>query len=205
MAIDSSGKIGYIYNSSNDTWYALTGVANPNASYTWTGTQTYNNTAIFSESLVAKKGINVFSNASARATALGTLSSLNNGAISFITENNRLDYYSNGQWHIYGSVEITRILTANHAIELSDMGKTLIMNVSTANTLTIPLDSTTNFPVGSTLEILQYGAGQTTIAGTTGVTVRSKNSHKKISTRYGIVKLMKLATNDWLLTGDLAA
>jgi hypothetical protein len=205
MAIDSSGKIGYIYNSSNDTWYALTGVANPNASYTWTGTQTYNNTAIFSEALIAKKGINVFSNATARSTALGALSSLNNGAISFITENNRLDYYSNGQWQILGSVEIVRTLTGSHTVELADLGKIISMNVSTANTLTIPLDTTVNFPVGSTIEILQYGAGQTTIAGTVGVTVRSVNSNKKISARYGIAKLMKLATNDWLITGDLSA
>ncbi len=205
MPIDSSGKIGYIYNSSNNTWYALTGVANPNASYTWTGTQTYNNTATFAETLIAKKGINVFSNASARATALGTLSSLNNGAISFITENNRLDYYSNGQWQILGSVEIVRTLTGNHTIELTDMGKIVSMNVSTANTITVPLDSSVNFPVGSTLEILQYGAGQTTIAGTVGVVLRSVNSNKKISARYGKAKLMKLATNEWLITGDLSA
>jgi len=205
MPTDSSGKIGYIYNSSNNTWYALTGVANPNASYTWTGTQTYNNTAIFAESLIAKKGINVYSNASARATGMGTLSSLNNGAISFITENNRLDYYSNGQWQMYGSVEITRTLTANHTIELLDMGKILSMNVSTANTLTIPLDSAINFPVGSSIEIMQYGAGQTTITGTVGVVIRSKGSQKKVSARYGTVKIVKLATNEWLLTGDLAA
>ena len=205
MPTDSSGKIGYIYNSSNNTWYALTGVANPNASYTWTGTQTYNNTAIFAESLIAKKGINVYSNASARATGMGTLSSLNNGAISFITENNRLDYYSNGQWQMYGSVEITRTLTANHTIELLDMGKILSMNVSTANNLTIPLDSAINFPVGSSIEIMQYGAGQTTITGTVGVVIRSKGSQKKVSARYGTVKIVKLATNEWLLTGDLAA
>jgi len=205
MAIDSSGRIGYIYNSSNNTWYALTGVANPNASYTWTGTQTYNNTAIFAESVIARKGINVFSNASARSTALGSLSSLNNGAISFITENNRLDYYSNGQWNMYGSVKIIRTITANHTVEMLDMGRILNVNVSTANNLTIPLDSTVSFPVGATIDVAQYGAGQTTVVGTVGVTIRSKNSHKKISTRYGSIRLMKLATNDWLLTGDLAA
>jgi hypothetical protein len=205
MTVDSSGRIGYIYNSSNNTWYALTGVANPNTAYTWTGTQTYNNTVVFSESVIAKKGINVFLNSSNRSSAMGTLSSLNNGAISFITENNRLDYYSNGQWHMYGSIEIMRTVTASHTLENSDSGKFLRINVSSANNLTIPTDATVNFSVGASIELTQYGAGQTTIVGATGVVVRSKNSQKKISHRYGVAKLIKIATNEWLLSGDLSA
>ena len=53
--------------------------------------------------------------------------------------------------------------TASYTLVLGDAAKAIEMNVASANNLTVPPDSSVAFPVGTVLEVLQYGAGQTTI------------------------------------------
>jgi hypothetical protein len=63
--------------------------------------------------------------------------------------------------------------TASYTLVLSDADKLVEMNVATANNLTIPLNSSVAFPTGTQILLAQYGAGQTTVVATSGVTVRS--------------------------------
>jgi hypothetical protein len=79
------------------------------------------------------------------------------------------------------------------------------MNVATANNLTIPLNSTVAYAVGTQIDVVQYGAGQTSIVATVGVTIRSTNSWLKINARYGAVTLTKVGTDEWYLFGNLNA
>lgn len=79
------------------------------------------------------------------------------------------------------------------------------MNVASANNLTVPDNATVAFPVGSQVDICQYGAGQTTIVQGAGVTIVSVSSNKKLAARYGTATLYKRATNEWVLTGNLVA
>jgi hypothetical protein len=93
--------------------------------------------------------------------------------------------------------------TASYTLALADRGKLVEMNVATANNLTIPLDSAVAFPVGTQIDISQYGAGQTTVVATGGVTVRSAAGALKLAAQYSGATLVKIATNEWYLFGDI--
>jgi hypothetical protein len=94
---------------------------------------------------------------------------------------------------------------ASYSLQLSDAGGIVEMNVATANNLTVPDNATVALPIGSQIDISQYGAGQTTVVAAAGVTIVSVGSNKKIGARYGTATLYKRATNEWLLTGNLVA
>ena len=79
------------------------------------------------------------------------------------------------------------------------------MNVTSANTLTIPTNVAQAFATGTVINATQYGAGQTTVTGSTGVTIRSTNDWKKINARYGAVTMAKVGTDEWYLWGNLNA
>jgi len=79
------------------------------------------------------------------------------------------------------------------------------MNVAGANNLTVPLNSSVAFPTGTEITIMQYGAGQTTIVATGGVTLRSNTSWLKIGARYTGITLIKVATDEWYVIGNLSA
>lgn len=99
------------------------------------------------------------------------------------------------------SVEVTASLTlaevhagtfisANHA--------------SAAITITVPADSSVTFPVDTEIHVRQRGEAGVTIAAAGGVAVNQPASRtKKLSERYAVVTLKKVAPNDWALFGDL--
>lgn len=95
--------------------------------------------------------------------------------------------------------------TASYTLTASDRSKLVEMNVATANNLTIPLDSSVPFEIGTQIEVSQYGAGQTTIVATGGVTIRSASGNLKIASQYVAVSLLKIGTNEWYCFGNLSA
>lgn len=94
--------------------------------------------------------------------------------------------------------------TASYILALSDADKLVEMNVGSANTLTVPLNSTIAFPIGTQILIAQYGAGQTTVTpATVGVTIRSNGGKTKLNGQYSGATLIKIATDEWYLFGDI--
>ena len=91
-----------------------------------------------------------------------------------------------------------------YTLVLADSPKILEMNVATANTVTIPLDSSVNFPVGSSMTLIQVGAGQTTVAATAGVTPNATPG-LKLRAQWSLAVLIKRAANTWILAGDVSA
>lgn len=87
---------------------------------------------------------------------------------------------------------------------LSERDTMIELSSSSAVTLTIPADSTVNFPIGTTLDILQTGTGEVTVAGAGGVTVNSTPG-LKLRTQWSSATLMKRSANSWLVFGDLKA
>ena len=78
------------------------------------------------------------------------------------------------------------------------------MRMTVANTVTIPADTILNFPVGTTIDILQTGAGQTTIQAGSGV-VLNFTPGQKLRFQWSIATILKRDANTWLLFGDLTA
>jgi len=94
--------------------------------------------------------------------------------------------------------------TASYTLVLSDADKLIEMNVGSANNLTIPLNSSVAFATGTQILLAQYGAGQTTLVPTSGVTIRSNGAKLKLNAQYSGATLIKIAENEWYLFGDIA-
>jgi len=105
-----------------------------------------------------------------------------------------------------GSTLITpNTQTANYTLVLTDLDKIIQMDVATANNLTIPLNSSVAFSIGSIVYISQYGVGRTTIVSTGGVTIKSFNSWTKSNGQNSLMTLLKTGTDEWLLSGEINA
>lgn len=208
--INQEGKLAYVYNESDDTWYAIGGAVNTNAEYTWSADQFFSSTATFDLVVKAKAGVNNFQNPNARDAALTSPVS---GLVCFVRQENdgtvinQVQYYSDGEWRWIDDAVSFVTKTSNYTITKNDAGKTLILE-STSPTnieITIPLNSTTPFVRGQKIEFIRSGTGEVSFTGPVGVTINSKFSNKKIAAQFSGAVLTKTDTNTWLLLGDLTA
>jgi hypothetical protein len=95
--------------------------------------------------------------------------------------------------------------TASYTLSaLTERDDLIEMSSASAVTLTIPTDSTLNFPIGTSLDILQTSTGQVTIAGAGGVTINATPG-LKLRTQWSSATLFKRAANTWVVFGDLTA
>jgi len=98
-----------------------------------------------------------------------------------------------------GDVSTSSVLSS-YSLVLSDSGKSILVNSSSAVTITI--SSAVAFPTGTIVMVSRLGSGDVTIAGS-GVTLRSANSNTKISLQYASVALLKISASEWLISGSL--
>ena len=97
--------------------------------------------------------------------------------------------------------------TASYTFALADGNSTLVtLANASANTATIPPNSSVAFPVGTVLNFAQTGAGQTTITQGSGVTITSVGataSAPKTRVQYSACSAVQLTANNWLVFGDI--
>ena len=93
----------------------------------------------------------------------------------------------------------------SYTLALTDVAKVVSLSNAAAITLTVPENSSVAFPVGTQILLYQGGAGQVTIAGDSGVDVRSEGAKLKVTGQYAIAGLLKLATDEWVAFGNLEA
>ena len=98
--------------------------------------------------------------------------------------------------------------TASYTFALTDGNNTFVtINNASANTATIPPNSSVAFPVGTILNFAQTGAGQTTITQGSGVTITSTGatpSAPKTRVQYSACSAIQTSANNWLVIGDIA-
>ena len=104
-----------------------------------------------------------------------------------------------------GVLTNTTAKTDSFTLALGDENTTILCDKSTSMTVTIPLNSSVAFAVGTQISFVQLGEGQLVFEGAAGVTLNSDNSKKKIMVRYGVASLIKTATDTWVLFGQLTA
>lgn len=209
-SISSNGKVGYIYDSADSTWYPIAGTTNTSANYAWTGTHSFaSNPVTFDQVLKAKAGVNNFLNPTARDAAI---TSASNGIVCFVQQTdagaqiNQVQYYYNGSWRSVSDSATLSPVTSNYTLVLGDAGKTINVDSASAVQITVPLNSSVAFVVGQRLDVIRSGAGDVEILAASGsVIINSKNSNKKIASRYSGATLIKVDTNTWVLIGDLKA
>lgn len=86
---------------------------------------------------------------------------------------------------------------------ISDANRMYVTTAATAVTFTIPANASVAYPVGTCFVIHQNGAGQVTVAVTTD-TLRSPNG-AKTAAQYSMIQVTKVATTEWVVTGDSTA
>ena len=100
--------------------------------------------------------------------------------------------------------------TATYTAVLTDnRNKLVTMDVATANDFLIPTNASVAFPIGSVINVIQIGAGQTTIeAVTPGTTTISSTGATAtapvLRAQFSAASCIKVATDTWYVVGDIA-
>lgn len=92
----------------------------------------------------------------------------------------------------------------SYTLVIGDAFKLVTMSNASANTLTVPPNSSVAFPVGTRIDIGQDAAGKTTVAAGSGVTIRTPET-LKLRKQWAKATLIKRATDTWDIEGNLEA
>jgi hypothetical protein len=92
-----------------------------------------------------------------------------------------------------------------YTLVAGDAGDLVTLTNASSITLTVPTNASVPFAIGTQITITQSGAGTVTVAGAVGVTVNSPDGDLKLRTQWSAATLIKLATNSWILIGDIKA
>jgi hypothetical protein len=87
---------------------------------------------------------------------------------------------------------------------LADAGKMVTSSNGSAQTVTVPPNSSVAFAIGTQIIVQNIGSANATLAQGSGVTIQSKDSNKEIDGQYAAATLIKTATDTWSLIGALA-
>lgn len=90
-----------------------------------------------------------------------------------------------------------------YTLALTDMDRRILFTSGSNVTVTIPLNSSVAFPIGTVLTLYRDGAGELEISPTGGVTLQSAQGYRRANHRYQAVELYKIDTDEWRLIGDL--
>jgi hypothetical protein len=88
--------------------------------------------------------------------------------------------------------------TSNYTLAFPDKDRFVTVTASTDTTVTIPNNTTTQFLVGSKIDIANIGTGTLTIAGASGVTL---NGVPTILAQNQSAQITKLGDNSWIVRG----
>ena len=106
----------------------------------------------------------------------------------------------NGTWDTAQTVDAK---SDTYTLVLGDAGKLINCTKATSMSIIVPTNAAQGFSIGQRVDVLQYGAGQVTVSGDTGVTVRATPTNKLRAT-YSTASIIKIGTNEWVLVGDLS-
>jgi len=87
---------------------------------------------------------------------------------------------------------------------LADAGKLVTSSNGSAQTLTVPPNSSVAYAIGTQVIVQNIGSANATLAEGSGVTINSKDDNKEIDGQYAAATLIKTATDAWSLIGALA-
>ena len=120
--------------------------------------------------------------------------------------------FTSGQ--VLTAAELDAVATAMIAINaqtgttyttvLADDGKLITCDNASPIALTIPPNSSVAYGIGTQINIMQLDA-QVTITAGAGVTLRSSGSKLKTKDQYSVATCAKIASDTWVVVGNLAA
>ena len=102
---------------------------------------------------------------------------------------------------LYVKSEVT---ATNYTLVLTDAGVYIPMNNAAEQTITVPAYADVPFDTGITIIFEQKGVGQIVVEPDTGVTLNSRSGYSRSAFQHSLIQIYKVATDTWILTGDLA-
>jgi hypothetical protein len=109
-----------------------------------------------------------------------------------------------------GSAVTLNAQTATYTVVLTDADQKLVtMDVATANDFLIPTNANVAFPVGTVINVIQIGAGTTTIEAVTPGTTTIESTGAtatapELRAQFSAASCIKVATDTWYVVGDIA-
>jgi len=108
-----------------------------------------------------------------------------------------------------GIAVVLNAQTATYTVVLGDAYKLVTMSNASANDFQIPTNANVAFPVGTVINVIQIGAGTTTIkAVTSGTTTISSTgataTAPELRVQFSAASCIKVATDTWYVVGDIA-
>ncbi len=97
---------------------------------------------------------------------------------------------------------------ASYTLQIIDSTKTIVTTATSGDvTITVPTNSSVNFPLGSTITLFQSAAGRIIVAPANGVTLKSLGDFAAFKNRFSFsfITLYQYAANSWVVVGDLTA
>jgi hypothetical protein len=156
--------------------------------------------------LSAGGGSNANTQASIDISGYSTLPEMNNNIVfrTVGVERMRLDLNGN----LTGSTTNTisgfgaqiNSISASYQLAATDNSEVVQSNAASAITVTIPA----GLPTGFNCMVLQYGAGQITFAGASGVTIINRNSYNKTIGQYALATVLHIGSNVVVISGELS-
>jgi hypothetical protein len=107
------------------------------------------------------------------------------------------------------SYSVNAVTSSTYTTVATDAAAIVTMNNGSANTFSIPTNASVPYAVGSSITIIQIGAGQTTInavtSGTTTIaSVGATPAAPALRAQYSSATCIKVATDTWYVVGDVA-
>jgi hypothetical protein len=92
---------------------------------------------------------------------------------------------------------------------LADQGKFITASNASAQTYSIPTNASVAFPIGTSIDLIQIGAGQVTVSAatpgtTTLLSIGGTAASPKTRAQYSAITLKKVGTDSWYAIGDIA-
>ena len=92
---------------------------------------------------------------------------------------------------------------------LADQGKYITASNASAQTYSIPTNASVAFPIGTSIDLIQIGAGQVTVSAassgtTTVLSTGATAAAPKARVQYSALTCKKVATDTWHIIGDIA-
>lgn len=148
------------------------------------------------ESTGILSALTVLSNNISAASITGSLFGTGSWALNAVTASYALD----------SNVLITtNTQTSDYTLVLADKDQIVEMNSGSAITVTVPPNSSVEFPFGTRIMIARGNIGSVQIITGSGVTINSPNNNTYLQYQYSIATLVKKSTDEWWMFGDLSS
>lgn len=102
------------------------------------------------------------------------------------------------------NLTVATVSSTSYTFGFRDKDRIIKFTSGSAVTATVPTLANSPYRIGNTIHFTQWGAGQVTVVGDTGVTVRSRIGLKSAG-QYAVCSLIKIDSNEWVMTGDMTA